>query len=91
MLFQQIMDRIIKARADVLHAGRLLAQWDSRAGRSPDPNEYVLLVNLIRQADETLDSVVSGMVKESVRLSDTEGVGLPRSRRRPALNRSRSF
>jgi hypothetical protein len=89
MVFEEIMDRIIKARADVLHASRLLAQRDSRARRGLDPNEYSLLVSLIRQANEELDSVISGLVKESTKSTDAQDPISPRLGRRPTANRSR--
>jgi hypothetical protein len=89
MLFQEMMDSIIKARADILHAGRLLAQLDLGAGKSPEPNEYSLLKSLIEQANEVLDSVVSCMVKESTRMNDAEDSAPPRLRRRAAPHRSR--
>lgn len=89
MLFEEIMDRIIKARADVLHAGRLLAQWYLPSGESPDTNEYTLLVNLIKHANEALDSVVSDMVRESTRGTEAEQGPPSRLLRRPAVNRSR--
>lgn len=91
MVFEEIIDRVIKARADVLHADKILAQWDLRAGECPDANEYSLLVTLIKHANEILDSVVTGMVKAS---SETASASQPVHSRlgsRQNMNRSRSF
>jgi hypothetical protein len=89
MVFREMMDSIIKARADVIHAGRLLAQWGPPTGGNPEPNEYLLLADLIREANEALDSVVSRMVKESRRLSEKEDEIPSRLKRRSAAHRSR--
>lgn len=88
MVYEKIMNVIIKARTDVLHASRLLAQWDEWAGRSPTPNEYHLLVTLIGQVSEALDSVVTGMVKKSAKVAQKEGAVPSRSNRRRAASRS---
>jgi hypothetical protein len=89
MPFEEIMDRIIKARADVLHADRLLAQWYLPSGEIPDANEYTLLVNLIKHANEALDSVVSDMVRESANASEADQRSTSQLIRRPTMNRSR--
>lgn len=89
MPFEEIMDRIIKARADVLRADKLLAQWYLPSGEAPDTNEYTLLVNLIKHANEALDSVVSDMVKESTNASESNREPASQLVRRPAMSRSR--
>lgn len=90
MLFEDIVDRIIRARSQVLHADRVLAQWSNlRPGESPDTNEYVLLVNLIKQASENLDSVVSKVVKKSSGTEKSPAAAGSGTARRSAAHRSR--
>jgi hypothetical protein len=90
MLFEDIVDRIIRARSQVLHADRVLAQWSNlRPGESPDTNEYVLLVNLIKQASENLDSVVSKVVKKSSGAEKPPAAARSGTARRSAAHRSR--
>lgn len=90
MLFEDVVDRIIRARSQVLHADRVLAQWSNlRPGESPDTNEYVLLVNLIKQASENLDSVVSKVVKKSAETGKAPAAAPSGRARRSAAHRSR--
>jgi len=90
MFFEDIMDRIIKARSQVLHADRVLARWRNlRPGETPDTNEYVLLVNLIKQASENLDSVVTNVVKKSAETDKAHAAAPSGIARRSAAHRSR--
>ena len=88
-MFGEIMDWIVKARTDVHHASRLLAQWDLRTEKGSRTSDYSLLVNLIREANEALDRVVSGMVKESTNVNDAEESIPPGHPRPPTISRSR--
>jgi hypothetical protein len=90
MRFDDIMDRIIKARSEMLHADRLLTRWSCLSpGESPDANEYALLIDLIRNANENLDSVVGDMVKISAKAAGSAESTRSRFARRLAAHSSR--
>ncbi len=73
MTYKELMDPIIRAKAELFHVEKLLGEWSTDGRRKPHQKEYTAAIDFVATASASLDAVLEHVVRRLNRLERARG------------------